>query len=91
MPAQNTVYIQVRICKVMYTVVSVQYACCICAGKVKFSVIPVYSSIDDRRKQAIARRDKVRELAQQRQNELLAARDFQEFKRDADEVSRAGH
>lgn len=37
------------------------------------------------------RRQKIKERAEDRHNALLAAQGFQEFKRDADEVSSFGH
>ena len=42
--------------------------------------------IDEKRRQVIARRERVKEKCQDRHDQLLASRAFQEFKRDADEV-----
>jgi hypothetical protein len=45
------------------------------------------NSIDKRRTEVLDRRQKIKERAADRHNALLAAQGFQEFKRDADEVS----
>nr|XP_022333961.1 spectrin alpha chain, non-erythrocytic 1-like isoform X4 [Crassostrea virginica] len=48
---------------------------------------PDKDHIDKRRKEVLERRHKIKERAEDRHNALLAAQGFQEFKRDADELS----
>lgn len=50
-----------------------------------------FNSIDKRRNEVLERRQKIKERAEDRHNALLAAQGFQEFKRDADEVSSFSH
>nr|XP_040222398.2 spectrin beta chain, non-erythrocytic 1 isoform X3 [Anopheles coluzzii]XP_049461127.1 spectrin beta chain, non-erythrocytic 1 isoform X3 [Anopheles coluzzii] len=44
--------------------------------------------IDDRRGQVLARRERVKELAQKRRNALQASKDFQKFSSDVDDLNR---
>lgn len=53
--------------------------------------ILIFNSIDKRRNEVLERRQKIKERAEDRHNALLAAQGFQEFKRDADEVSSFSH
>ena len=45
-------------------------------------------AVNDRRNQVIARRMKVKELANNRQNALQASKDFQKFAADIDDLAR---
>lgn len=49
--------------------------------------MPFFSSIDKRRNEVLERRQRVKDKAAERHNALLGSQAFQEFKRDAAEVS----
>lgn len=49
--------------------------------------MPFFSSIDKRRNEVLERRQGVKDKAAERHNALLGSQAFQEFKRDAAEVS----